>query len=709
MTEYYYNHKDLGVCLTFPGLVWLGYPENTLKSASLRESNSWPFVDHPQDGRKKLLPYEGLAPKKKEEISQRLRLRSGCKHADGEPCACGDIYNYTAIEPIQNMIAPDDKAAAFYTAYRFTGANGNPESLPTEKIRHYTTEAGILNMINRVQEDTIQIVKRELGFGNVAEFWNKVSEVIRIEKSRGNVGGKFPTSYERLIAHKNSLIKQYKAAGYQSLIHGNYGKPNASKVNAEECLNKLLSLIEDPRQMDDVLVCMVYNNWAVPAGYKTIDAATVRNYRLRHGDKVDAGRYGNMAYNEKRIRQVKGFRPSAPLLLVEHDDNNLDFLFQDGKYQFHRYVSIVVADGYNDLVLGKSYTPGDTPQQWMVEQAYIDAMYYIRSLTGGWHLPFEIKSDNWAKKSLEPFYNKVARRIPAGHGNKHRGYIEQLFGSTHWKRCQQLVSRGNWNANNITAKKLGVNPDMLAMSIKEKSRPMIGLEAEQQIENFFALVQKMPAFTRENMAAPSKEAQWLEKWNATHADDKRPLTDEEFLLRFGITHKPKHTDNMIITNRGVEPQICGAKYSYDLPEEWMYKKLIGAKVQIMYDAHDMSRVLVTNHDEIRFVAKTAQLSPRALHDTYTGSRTYLNAVLEDKKDQWGKVAESQESRKMVANGYPVAEGILKSGVFTKDIMKGAEQLLISGSAQAPVAGQGDSWDDTQDFIDDNYDLDKFYK
>jgi hypothetical protein len=121
-------------------------------------------------------------------------------------------------------------------------------------------------------------------------------------------------------------------------------------------------------------------------------------------------------------------------------------------YKYNKYVSIVVLDSCTKLVLGYSFAHGKSPEQWQIHHAYLNAMYYIRSLTGGWYLPFEIKADKWASKSLTPFYNKVAKFIPPAHGNKHRGYIEQFFGIDHWKRCQKLVSEGNWSGNNITAK-----------------------------------------------------------------------------------------------------------------------------------------------------------------------------------------------------------------------------------------------------------------
>jgi hypothetical protein len=218
---------------------------------------------------------------------------------------------------------------------------------------------------------------------------------------------------------------------------------------------------------------------------------------------------------------------------------------------------------------------------------------------------------------------------------------------------------------------------MLKYSQDHKTRPMIGQEAELLIENFFHLLRNMPDFKREDMNAASKEQQWLEKWSNTHADDKRPITDEQFLLTFGITHKPKHADGIRITNRGIEPQIKNAQYSYDLPEAWMYEKLRGAKVEVIYDPMDMSRVLCTNHDDIRFIAQTAQLTPRAIHDHYTGSRTFLNAILAEKTEQVKKASAASEKRKAIADTrFYNAEAMLQGGVMIKELKNAAEQKML---------------------------------
>ncbi|MBL0144887.1 MAG: hypothetical protein IPP48_03165 [Chitinophagaceae bacterium] len=344
---------------------------------------------------------------------------------------------------------------------------------------------------------------------NIPTLYKHVTDIMEVEKSNGRqqeymgneqLPGDFGTSYKRLLEKQ----KAFASTGYTSIVDKMYGNQLAAKINDEVSEAKLLSLLQDGRQLDEVAVCMFYNVWANENGYKHISPATVGLHKRQNSFAITAGRYGAAAFNEKHIRQVKGQRPSQPLYLVEHDDNNLDFLFKDVHGNpFRRYVAIVVSDSYCDLVLGKSYIVGSEPLQEQVYHAYLDAMYYIRSLTGGWYMQFEIKADKWASKSLKPLYDSIAKFIPPSHGNKHRGYIEQLFGSHHWKRSQQLASDKNWTANNMTAKHLGYNKEEVERH--SKFRPMIGNEAEIMIENFFTLLRKMPDFKREEMNAPSKE------------------------------------------------------------------------------------------------------------------------------------------------------------------------------------------------------------
>lgn len=659
-----------------------GISKKTVENALGRKfKKGWNLIKDPDDLRITLVGYEALSDANKQMVKIRW----------------GNPYDSIASEPIKKMLQHDTETENLFLAYRYN----ETEILPIKRVKQYTRAITWLNLLKEVKELKYQPVKK-LGI-RIPEFYRHVDALMQQEKKNGQskdyegreqLPADFGSSQKRL----EDKLDTYTKAGYSFIIDKMYGNQHAAKINDELSEAKLLSLVEDPRQMDDVLVCMFYNLWAKDNSYKIIGPATVGEWRRKKESSIMISRYGNNAMNEKYTRQVKGYRPSAPLFLVEHDDNNLDFLFNsaDG-YQFNKYVAIVVRDSNTDLVLGKSYRMAQSPVKEMVYHAYLDAMYYIRSLTGGWHLPFEIKSDRWAGAGLKPFYDKVAKFVPPAKGNKHRGYIEQSFGNPHWKRAQQLMSDDNWSGNNMTAKFRGVNPDMLDNRVKFKTGPSIGNEAELQIENFFLLLRQMPDFKREDMNAPSKEQKFLAAWSQLSIEQKRPITDEQFLLTFGIKHEPQGRQ-ITITNRGVEPQIANCQYSYDLPESWMYNDLIGEKVSIYYDPFDFSRVLVTNETDIRFIAKTAQLSPRALKDTYTGSRQFLNYLLSEKKDQVTKATgEAARRKQLVGTSRINPEAMLQGGVMIKELKNKAEALMIEQSAQQH-----------ESYLDENYNFDDFF-
>jgi hypothetical protein len=607
------------------------------------------------------------------------------------------VYEYVAKEPIKRMLRQNKGAESFYLAHEY----GDNKRIPIKRVRQYTRAAIWLTMLTEISAE-ISLIKKKLCI-TIPVFYKHVADLMEVEKQRGKLDnyegdeqlpGDFPTSYGRLLQKQAA----FKAEGFSSLIDKMYGNQLAAKIKDGIAEDYLLSLIEDEKQYDDVLVCMMYNVWAKQHDYALITPATVGVWRRKKQSSIMIGRHGNSAMNEKYIRQVKGVRPSAPLFLLEHDDNNLDFLFNDtAGYQYNKYVAIVVTDSCCDLVLGKSYLMAQSPVAAMVHHAYLDAMYYIRSLTGGWYLPFEVKGDRWQSKALVPFYESMAKNILPAKGNKHRGYIEPFFGSPLWKRSQKLVSEGNYSGNNITARNRGVNVDAMDRLIREKSGPHIGNEAEVMIENMFTLLRTMPDIKRDEMDAPSKEQQWLQMWEQMPVQKRRPITDEQFLLIFGIKHQPAGKINAnTITNRGVEPQIGNVKYSFDLPEAWMYNELIGEQVTVVYDPFDMSRVLVTNGENIRFIAQTAQLTPRAIEDSHTGSRQYLNAVLQEKKQQVVTAGEGMARRRATVQPSFNAEAVLQGGVLIKEIKNKA--LAIADSKFT---------EERQAFLEEDIDINEF--
>jgi hypothetical protein len=612
-----------------------------LRKAKSTGTKCWAFIDDPNDRRRVLIQYEILKDEYKEMVQQLY----------------GNPYEYMAKEPIKQMVKTDHKAEDFFLSYKYN----DDKFLPAEHVKKYVKAASWLNMLIHLNHDK-KIIKKQLNL-KLDQFWCHVCAILKTE------GIDLPASYQRL----RNKMTEYQQKGYECLIDWRFGNSLAKKID-DEVLKKLL---EHPNQYDDVMICYLYNNWAKQQGKDEIGARIVGMRRKDWEHEIIAGREGWAAFNEKYVRQVKGLPATTmfPLALVESDDYNFNYYYTNPDLQgsgkdMQRYVGYIVADSSIGLVLGASYRQAKAPVFDMVRIAWIDAMYYIRSLAGdgNWYLPFEVKADHWNRNNAFPFFNGIARFVQPAVGNKHRGYIEQLFGSDHAKRAEKLAAHNtlNYNGNNLTAKHSGVNAEVLKANAKH--RPLIGDEACEQINQFLYYMRNIPSITKNNMEAPSREAMWRQRWNALSNDKKRPVSDLQFLHIFGIKHEPQGR-GITITNRGIEPVINGIKYSYDLPDYVGMQHLIGSKVFVVYDPYDMSRVLITDYDAIRFVAKEARLQPRALAYQYDGSRAALNNILNEKKAQVEKVAGLSAARTIEID----AKAIMLGGLLPKELLAESEQ------------------------------------
>ena len=632
---------DQRLFLEFDELTSCGISSNTLKKANERNSNSWEVIKDPNDKRKVLFGFEKLKDCYKELVK----------------ATYGDPYEYMIAEPIKALIAYDSKAEQFYL----------DAGMPLEQCRKAAKAASVLNTIIKLYADKKAIKKL---CGSLDAFFTAIAKIIEVDKID------LPTSYKRLISGEDSKLNAYKKEGYSALIHGNTGKRNAAKVEDDTCLNTLKDLLCHPNQFDDVLVCAMYNEWASKHGYKALQPRTVTHYRNEYEHEIIAFREGWDKYNAKYIRQVKGLQSAtiAPLKMVECDDYNLNYYYRelgatDSSKNLRRYVSYIVADSSCGLILGASYRQAKAPTFEMVQIAWLDAMYYIRSLVGDgkWYMPFEVKADHWNKSTAFPYFKRIGHFIEPSLKNKQgRGYIEQLFGSTHLKRAEKLAAHSelNYNGNNITAINMGVNVEVLNQNAS--SRPFVGIEAEKQIRNFIHLCRSMPSITRNQLQAPSREQIWLERWHQLPETEKRSISDLQFLLTFGIKHEPQGRQ-ITITNRGIEPTICGVKYSYDLPDYVAMQHLIDTKVNVIYDPYDMSRVLISDGDKVNFIATSATLQPRAIAYQYEGSRQALNMILAEKKAQVQAVSDAKSKRDIEGN-YLDFEASMFGGLMPKEAL-----------------------------------------
>lgn len=639
-------HTDKKVYIEFSDFMEAGWKEATLWKANQRKGSNWIVIKNPSDLRKPMVQYETLTEANKEKIQLWLRKINGCKHDESVTCSCGSPYEYLAKEPIRQMVKKDFKAETFYMTYRYIGTNGKSTALPAETIAKYTNEASYLNMLVNVNNNMKELVKKALNL-TVDAFYNHLEEILKAEIAQGTITGKFPTSYKKLLPK----IKKYQAEGYPSLIQTfRFANNNAAKVADDVSESLLLELLDHPNQYDDVLIAEQYNKWAVENEREPITAATVGVWRRKNHLQ---NREGREAYNKNVRRKVSRNRPSQPTFLWESDDNHIDWWFQGDKANEYRKIKgIIITDSFNDYPLGWAITDAEMPGD-LVRLAYLNAMYHVRELTGGWYLPHEVKTDQWNIKQLRPFYQGIGHYYDTPVGSKNRGWLENFFGHIDWERSLKIANN-NYTGHNITARKRGVN--MEAVQANRANWPHIS-EAGVQMEAFIERLRKMPRNYDSNNK--SRQQEWLEAWAAMPDEKKIQINDEQMLMKFGFRHKNENR----ITDQGIKPTISGTQYHYEIPHEH-YLHNHGKKVEIIYDPMNMNRVLLTDNEGLRIVANTVQKVAGCMADMQDGGRTLLNKILSDAKaDAASLTTASIKRQSLLLNEGISAEDIIKLGVI----------------------------------------------
>lgn len=642
--------------LYFDEMLSCGISSNTMLKAKQRSSNSWQFIEDPSDRRKILIDYKHLRDNYKEAIQKRF----------------GNPYDYHSKEPIKKLVEKDFKAEAFFLSYTFEGG----KKLPREYVQKYTQAASWLNMIVKVDADS-QIVKKGLGL-KMDNFWKSVCEIIESESID------LPSSYRRLAVNEDSALKKYKATGYTSLISSKFGNQNAAKITDDIAKDVLLDIIGNHNQHDDTIILMAYNSWATKNDKKPIlSYQTIGNFRRENEYLIKGEREGNAAFYNKFGKVIKGRRPSAPLLLVEHDDNDLDKYFKDGSNNYFRFKLIVVRDAYKDYPLG--WAAGDEVSIELIQAAYLDAMHHIHDLTGGWYLPHQIKSDRWGIDSdltttLARFYKKIDPDFfPAAIKNPRGKYIESSFG-TKWHQLLKLDNLNNYAGTNITSRSR-INADALDANKKNFPDKQSGLF---YIDAFMNAIR-----SQKNAAGVTLTDEWTAAFQQSELSQERKISRTNMLLTFGSRHIVPQAKNPeypnCISNYGLQLQIANNEYCFDIPDE-LYLQNVGRQVQVVYDPLDMTNVLVHDGKALRFVAQEMKDVSRARVEQTDEDKSRYWKRMHQKRMHMQLVAEAAAGRKNRLKGaginsgklltsmidIPDPEALLQAGVLTKELKQAAE-------------------------------------
>lgn len=589
-----------------------------------------------------------------------------------------------------SRIKPDIQALETFTAYRYDGN----KSLSDKKdvVSRYCNDAAILNALHEREQELITARATGPGRYSKTEFWNWAIDAIDSVKLI------YPNTLPVKPKPLQRKYERYLEGGHITLIHAGYGNKNKHIFYENEIGEALmLGLLSDGRRFSDVQVAEMYNIWADANGKQKAMPRTVCNVRREYDVQIKYGREGKAAFRDKYDKTINRDRPSAPLLLINSDDNILDLCYIENRVvvsrtkkngeqtiteqrnDFYRPALYVVLDAHCDYVLG--YAVGNTVTVDLVRQAFRNAMQHIKELTGSYYLWHQLTADNWSRKTLTPYFKSLARTTLTEVGNARGKVIEAFFGAP-WR--SSLSQFPNYIGPNIRAK-LQINPDFVKNHIA--SRP----PKEQCYSQVATHIERMRQLPWSN-TSKSRQQVWLENFRVSEKAQQRTISTETYLSLFGEEHTSLNT----VTNKGILLTIGGEKIRYDIPKE-VYRNVIGRKMQIVYDPSNLGEILVKD-DTYRFTTKPYINQPMALADMTTGDGVRLQERLNEKKDFMKQIISEAEYRKELLESQGItAEGMLQAGVLIKEQVISATQTY-----------QKNRYGNTDDDYDDDNFLSTFY-
>jgi len=583
------------------------------------------------------------------------------KHQESVKNYYGCPYNYASKEPIFKALKLDYNAQEFYQTYILPNGDLLPASNynllgkpQINYVQRYTEAASWLNLLIRLTEDKTAL-KRELNI-SVGKFWEASIDLMKAKKVS------LPYSYKRLT----QKLKGYQAEGYGYLVEvhkfGNdYSKKIVGEV-AEALLKELLSL---RNKHSDTVIAAEYSKWAIENSLQPITPEAVGYWRKKWRNELILEREGMGKTYTTLSKQGKRKRPSAPLLLINSDDNVLDIYFRAPQNDWFRPVVYVVIDAFNDYILG--YAVGASVTKELVYEAYRNANRHVMELTGASYCWQQLQTDHWGisgknTTELEQFYNSMAISTPAGLKNSQTKYIERSFGTV-WHETLKKMFPGNYSGHNITAKKK-LNPDGLKLT----NFPHIE-DANHQVDTFIGAMRQ----TKREKDGLTRQQEWVAAFNASEKSHQKLLSEDMRLQIFGKQHTHLNT----IESSGIMPTLLGKQRIYELSQAAIFEH-VGKQVQVIYDEADLSTVLVTDGKGLRFLAHEYKLLPSAISDYEDGDRQRIDNLLLEKKTLLPKMQQLIDTRKEVLERANIdAESRLQEGVMVKEITHQDQKLLSS--------------------------------
>lgn len=519
-------------------------------------------------------------------------------------------YEVVKVNFLQELIEDNAEISDFFENYRLTDGRFIPKNTRHE----YYINAIVLDAVHVMITD--KRAKRSALGHRTSGIWEKVADAV-MELDRVRFPHSLPANPRRL----EGRYKRYRKEGPVSLIHKNFTNKNAAVVDDKEKESVIVELLAAPNNLDNVQVMKFYNMVAEKAGWKTITAGTVANFREKHETMIYAGRRGSVAFANKKTMQVKRSAPSAPLYYWTLDGWDAELLYQQqegNRITYHnRPTVVVVLDAFNKYPMGYAVGTHENPE--LIQMALRNAARHTEELFGSMYRTHQIQSDRYSIKMMTPFYQTLGDKVtPARAKNAKAKIVEPYFNHLNKTYCQ---FQPNWSGFGITT-----NPE------KQPNVEYLN-KLKKQFPTFEQVCRQIDVMI---MAERShKIEQLMDAWNQMADTDKMVLNYQNYLLQFGsCTGRP-----ILMQHNGLLPTINGVKRTYDCFDV-NFRKHGAVKWNVMYDPDDMSRALAVNEEQtLQFLLEEKYVQPMALKDRQPGDSEQLKRIEDFNKELVQEVME----------------------------------------------------------------------
>lgn len=543
----------------------------------------------------------------------------------------------------------DGKALEFYQTHRY--GERNDKTLTPEQIELYTHNASVLNTCILLKNNR-KGMKKALN-SKTMDVWQSLSNDVNA----------FTQVAHNLPTHKDSLrrkVLQYEKEGYACLIPGTLQNANARKVITDEQTALLDELLAKHNNLDNEIICTMYNAVADKVDWKKITAGTVANRRKERELVIFAGRNGVTDLRNKILMQNKRRRPSAPLLFWTLDGWDVELLYQKTERNskghnittyHHRVNAVIVLDPFNYYPVGYAIGTHETPE--LIQQAMLNAMEHTKELFGEYYKPYQLQSDNYGGKELKANYQALCTiYTPAEAKNAKAKPIEPWFKRFNEKHCKLA---NNWSGYGVTTGSKN-QPNTEFLNKIQKSFPdfkgvcrqiemMLNAERKELLEDYLKGFDKTP---KEHIG----------------------YMETAYLLDV-LGLQTKRTCKL--EGQGITPVILGEERCYD-SFDIGFRMLLHTNWQVRYNPFDLKEILVVSSDnKHKYLLQEKYIQPMALYDRTEGDAKELHKVWAFNDEIEDYITEER------ANSSRIVSDFLNNTPALEDTL--AKHLLVDSMGQ----------------------------